>query len=31
LRRIKKEIPDLKKKLNALQDRKDDLEESMKK
>ena len=31
LRRIKKEISDLKKKLNALQDRKDDLEESLKK
>ena len=30
LRRIKKEISDLKKKLNALQDRKDDLEESLK-
>jgi len=31
LRRIKKEISDLKKKLNALQDRKNDLEESLKK
>jgi flagellar capping protein FliD len=31
LRRIKKEISDLKKKLNALQDRKADLEESLKK
>ena len=31
LRRIKKEISDLKKKLNALQDRKDDLEGSLKK
>jgi flagellar capping protein FliD len=30
LRRIKKEISDLKKKLNALQDRKDDLEQSLK-
>lgn len=31
LRRIKKEISDLKKKLNALQERKGDLEESLKK
>lgn len=31
LRRIKKEISDLKKKLNALQDRKDDLKESLRK
>ena len=31
LRKIKKEILDLKKKLNALQDRKNDLEESLKK
>ncbi len=31
LRRIKKEISDLKKKLNALQERKDDLEESLRK
>ena len=31
LRKIKKEILDLRKKLNALQDRKNDLEESLKK
>jgi flagellar capping protein FliD len=31
LRKIKKEISDLKKKLNALQDRKADLEESLRK
>lgn len=31
LRRIKKEICDLKKKLNALQDRKDDLKDSLRK